>query len=273
MEKPLLSRPYSERQLIVITDDKVAAALERAAEGEDGAASIDWMAVAETAWRILRPFSLAWFDEAVKLWKRAREGDVPVLYVGKTEAQQLAFQPGNPRDKVVYVGHPVTPETYFTMADFHRVTFEFKFAEAVRLLMHLGASRIRVESVRGWSQEFAGRLSVPVGDVNSRVTAEANSTAKAGSRLLYEATLSGATEPTLPESLMWYPHEPTWQTIAESRLKFGLQEFTLDVRYEDDYGVNAGLKAAASKAGLELGGKFEDHEATVWQISGSFGPD
>ena len=36
-------------------------------------------------------------------------------------------------------------------------------------------------------------------------------------------------------------------------MRFGLREFHLNVTYEDDFGVNAGLKALAFKSGLGLG--------------------
>jgi len=49
-----------------------------------------------------------------------------------------------------------------------------------------------------------------------------------------------------------------------------MKEFSLGVSYQDDYGVNAGLKLKAEKAGLDMGGAFEDHLRTTWTISGSF---
>jgi hypothetical protein len=49
-----------------------------------------------------------------------------------------------------------------------------------------------------------------------------------------------------------------------------LTRFSLDVRYEDDFGVNAGLKVQALNAGLEIGGNFEDHQSMVWRMKGSF---
>ncbi len=50
----------------------------------------------------------------------------------------------------------------------------------------------------------------------------------------------------------------------------GCAKLQLAVRYEDDYGVNAGLKVSAQKAGLELGGTFQEHESTTWKINGRF---
>jgi hypothetical protein len=88
--------------------------------------------------------------------------------------------------------------------------------------------------------------------------------------LLYEASLAGTDKPTIPEGLVWYSHEPVWQSVAKGRTIFGLNDFSLSVTYEDDFGINAGLKAAVVKAGLDLGGKFEDHQSTVWRIEGKF---
>lgn len=45
---------------------------------------------------------------------------------------------------------------------------------------------------------------------------------------------------------------------------------SLTVSYEDDLGINLGLTASAQRAGMKLGGKFEDHQNTVWQIVGKF---
>ena len=56
-------------------------------------------------------------------------------------------------------------------------------------------------------------------------------------------------------------------------MEYGMQQFSLNVVYDDDFGVNAGLKMRAQKAGLEIGGAFEDHMATTWKIHGKFVAD
>lgn len=58
--------------------------------------------------------------------------------------------------------------------------------------------------------------------------------------------------------------------IADGRINFGLREFNLNITYDDDFGVNAGLKVAVKKVGLDIGGSFEDHQSTVWRLEGSF---
>ena len=276
----ILSRPYSERQMIVVTEDEVVdalyqAELEVAAQADHGSGAVPLaVEVSNIALRIMFGPSVTTLAElaveAVKAWRRAQERGIPIRQVGKSEAKTLTFPPGHPRDAVVYIGHPAMPDVYYTIAEFHRVTFEHKFSEAIRLLMHLGANQLRVEHVRGWSRGFSSRLSVPLAPASGAVAGHIETASKSRVELLYEAKLANKQEPQVPDALVWYMHEPTWRVIAEGRLEFELQEFSLNVVYEDDYGVNAGLRVSAIKAGFELGGNFEDHEATTWRISGSF---
>jgi hypothetical protein len=128
--------------------------------------------------------------EAVQAWSRARARGVRILHVGKTEAQSIHVPPGHPGEGVLSIGHPALANVYDTTAAFHRVPFEQKFCEAIELLMHLGASTIRVEHVRGWSQAFSTRLSVRLGPTES-VAAEVGRQQSKKEQLLYDATLTG----------------------------------------------------------------------------------
>ena len=275
--REIAAQPYAERQLIVVLPDRVVDAA-RAAELKASRQSmpVDWKKLTVVALNTMTSsfavVAVALVEEAVKAWARARESGIPIQQVSRTEATALRFPPGHPRDGVLYVGHPALPEVYYTIASFHRMAFEHKFSEAIELLMSLGANEIRVEHVRGWSREFAGSasLALPLGE---SINASQDGKMSAKASLLYEATLSGSSTPLLPSGLVWYPHEPTWQAVAKGRLSFGLAQFSLTVNYEDDFGVNAGLKASAQKAGLELGGNFEDHEATTWTLHGKFKAD
>ena len=256
--------------MIVVVDDAVAESVRTVEfEAQEKEHIVNWSPLTAFA-AVLGGLAGAMSAEIIKSWTRVRADGIGLFQVGKSESLQLDFPPGHPRDKVVYVGHPAKPTVYYTAAEFHRVTFEHKFSEAIDLLMHLGATTIRVEHVRGWSREFAATLSVPLGPVDEAASMNTGAHSDSRARLLFEAKLSGETEPELPDGLVWYPHEPTWQSVANGRLRFGLHDFSLSVSYEDDFGVHAGLKASALKAGLEIGGKFEDHEATTWKISGIF---
>jgi hypothetical protein len=269
------SLPYSRRQLIVVLPDQV---VDAARQAEATAASrnveTDWGDIGIKAVIGLRSLTSVYglaaevAIEAIKAWAKARENGLYVLQVAQSEASLLQFPPGHPRDQTMYVAHPAKPMVYYTAATFHRMAFEHKFSEAIRLLMSLGATHISVEHVKGWSQEFSAKVSA--GIPKAKTDAAAKKTESNASKLLFEANLKNDKEPILPQGLVWYEHEPTWQAVAAGRLEYGLQKFTLDVAYEDDFGVNAGLKSRAQKTGFELGGSFEDHESTIWKISGNF---
>lgn len=205
-----------------------------------------------------------------RAWYKAAESGVEVVLVGKTAAKSLQFPPGHPRERVLYVGHPVLPHVYYPMAEFHRVTFEHKFCEAIELLMSLGATDIRVEHVSGWSKERLAQIALPLGAAGDIATFDGSANSSGYRSMLYSASLPGSQRPVMPSNLVWYAHEPTWQAVARGRLDFGLNQFSLSVTYEDDFGINAGLKAKIASAGFEIGGKFEDHQSTIWRINGSF---
>ena len=283
---PLLDRPYSERRLILVTDDQLAKATERHAQSarSEESPGIDWKGVAEAVILDLAPLPLRTLNavakETIRSWGRAwADGVSAPLPIGRTDAKQIDFPPGHPRERVIYVGHPAKPSWYITMADFHRVVFEHKFCEAIELLMSLGATSISVEHISGWSRGFSAKISVPLGDLVQPLKGKARVKGKARAKrepsrsnsILFEATLAGV-EPALPGGLVWYNHEPTWQSIAKGRLDFGLSDFSMSVLYQDDFGINAGIKIALAKTGLDLGGKFEDHQSTEWLIKGKFGP-
>jgi hypothetical protein len=273
----ILDLPYSDRQLIVVTDDSIA----EAAQKEERKAvqmekkGVDWQRIVEAIVMDVIPIPFTRIitevsREAIRAWGRARQSGLNILPIGKSSIHQISFPPGHPREGVLYIGHPALPNVYYTIAEFHRATFEHKFSEAVNLLMSLGAVTIRVEYIRGWSKDFSSRLSVPLGVAGESASSTTSVQSSSSTQLLYEATLSGTDNPAIPENLVWYPYENTWQAIAKGRIEFGLQDFSLSISYEDDFGVNAGLKASVAKTGLDLGGKFEDHQSTVWHVKGKF---
>jgi len=275
--------PYMERRLLVVSNRAVLKAAEeeqekisksKTSEGFDWAgmaAAAGNLAVRAVSWEFsLGKILVGMGIEAYQALSKAREQGAPIRAISFEEAAQLAFPPGHPREGVVYVGHPVVPNTYYTMADFHRVVFEHKFAEAMLLLMSLGAKTMRVEHVIGWSSEFAGSLDVTIPTQSTNVGANVDGGRNNDRKLLFTATLDGNHSPKLPAGMAWFPHEPMWGGVAKGRIDFGLSKFNLSVRYRDDYGIDSKLCALVEGAGLEIGGKFEAHRATVWQIEGSF---
>lgn len=275
----LLTRAYQERQLIVVSDERFIAAVAEESKKQEAVTPserIDWVDFTKKVVRDViysNPAGLI-VDlgvEAFKAWSKARENGLPVLPISREQALQITFPVGHPLDRVVYIGHPAVPNIYYALADFHRRVFEHKVSEAILMLMSLGATSIQAEHISGWSHDFTAKLSLPVSNTGAKVGVDAGTTDKSKNSILFTAELSGTDAPVLPERLIWFHHEPTWQAIAEGRMRYGLRNFAVGIAYTDDFGVNLGLKAGLTKSGLELGGKFEGHESTIWNLTGQFG--
>src|SRR5262249_49277236 len=161
------------------------------------------------------------------------------------------------------------------MAQFHQQLIEHKVLEAIRLLRALGATRLEVEHVEGWAYKIGIRGSTMLPKMPQvELGAGAGASRDVAKRILYRKTFSSAKKPSLPDGLVWYWREPLWQNIAQERLQDNLQSFSLDVAYTDDFGINAALMgkldALIPLVKLDLGGNFEDHQHTIYRISGEF---
>jgi hypothetical protein len=277
-----LSKNYHERQLIVVVDDGLEKETSGAAAVAPSTPQDVWKRLfGSKAWKytkIALP-SLGVYEFAyeklhaalTKSKKQLESQGIKPLLVARSEAAHLAFPVGHPRNAMIYAGHPLTPKVYFPLSHFHRFTFEHKFTEIIRLLMALGAKEIDVERVEGWGNEMLGRINVPLQAGGNEVGAKVGRHKGGTSELLFRAVLDGGVVPSVPPDLVWYPHEATWLQVAEGRFHYGLRTFSLNLRYEDDFGIDASLGAKVAGTSFDLGGKFESQKSTVWRIGGTFG--
>jgi hypothetical protein len=203
-------------------------------------------------------------DDRARLTLRRHLG---ILMIGRAEAGILRFDQGHPLTNVLYVGHPARPDLYFPVAEFHRRVFEHKFAEAVTLLTSLGASRIALRQEQGQTRETEGaalaQASVAMGFNRTRNERSSSSAA-------FEAEFPGSRKPVVPDGLCWYPDEQTWQMIAHTRITGGAEKTSLEVRYLTDYGIDMHVVRAARTCGVKIGGKFQEHHDTIWQLDAEF---
>ncbi|WP_140456865.1 MULTISPECIES: hypothetical protein [Priestia] len=270
----LINSPYAQRQFLIVVKDSVKQAQEEAKKAIEGQKDkVEFMKILKKA-LVFMNFGTMIINTTLRLIKAVndlnRQG-LNILQLSQSESQFFSFPPGHPRTGILYIAHPAVKGHYFPTAHFHRLTFEHKFSEAVTLLMALGAIELEVHHNDGWSKEFAATLSVPLDIFPGTGGGGVKKKNRANNQILFKANLEDNNSFTMPENLFWYASEPTWQQIANGRLKYGMRDFHLLIQYEDDYGVNADLKAKVKKVGLELGGKFENHKSTRWIIKGRFG--
>jgi hypothetical protein len=242
----LVALPYSRRQRIVVVDDEVLhAELARAKEEAQNPQEPESLA------EKLLHYRPEWLSKEVSVQHPAdataqavaslREDGIRVLLVSYTQAEALDLPVGHPRQKVVYVGDPASPTVYYPAADFHRKTFEHKFSEAILLLMALGATELFVHAEEGWGWDFATNIDVPI--QKKFLTFSPGASKTKDSSLLFHATLK-PNAPEVPDGLVWYPRESAWRQVATGRIDYGLNEFSLQVRYSEDYGIDTTFEAA-----------------------------
>ncbi|MED1201782.1 hypothetical protein [Heyndrickxia acidicola] len=299
-EEQLLSLPYRQRQFIYIVDDYNGLQSRNGNFFQD-AGDVVFNTFTDTLQDTWNPWRIGENWQQGKWWKlpligevnlvtnafekiqgKIDEKDLSKIEVWKNEDikpmvldhnTKLKFQVGHPLKNTVYVAHPVKEGTYFPFANFHRFTFEHKWAEVMRLLRHLGAIEIKVIHKTGWKREFAANLNLGVPLDGIPVDSEVNyqSMGNSTSDIITEFHFPENNKvPKLPDNLVWYHHEETWKEIADGRLNSNLKDFSLELHYKEDFNVNASIRAKVQEYGLGLGGSFEKHESTTWILQGTF---
>ncbi|URG53024.1 hypothetical protein IG605_001205 [Pectobacterium quasiaquaticum] len=264
-------------RLIVVVSDKTAEAMREAQMAQEVTEDSFVTKIARSVFSLYgEPFAITLGKQTVALIQTIMDAldkgaDLTTISYSESKKLNLIFSPGHPRENVVYAQHPANPRMYYTASSFHRQAFEHKFAEVIVLLSSLGAKEIKVEHVSGWDQEFSAGIGLAT-PIQDSATVGVGKNGAENSALLFEAKLTGHDAPSIPDNLTWYPHEALWQAVATARVENGLKNFNLSLTYSDDYGLNAGFKATIKGTGLDLGGKFEEHQSTVWKITGTFGP-
>lgn len=258
------NRPYADRQLVLFAEDHLVAELDRRELTTRRPGFFDGFRLGRSGSNLG-----ADSDQMLDAFWKAQFAGLRVHLLPKTWLPSLQLPIGHPRTATLYAAHPAAPTRYVPVSDFHRLVFEHKVAELLAILASLGAVSIKVECLEGWGQEMAARLGLGLSLAQS-ASVQVGKAVHGSQSLLYEATFSGDGAAQLPADLNWFRHESLWQQVAESRLRHGLTTFSLNVDYREDFGITVGLKAAAERAGLDIGGTFVRHQVTAWRLSGSF---
>jgi hypothetical protein len=260
-QAPLVEQPYGDRQRIVVVPDEVLDAAERDA------------GVADRRDRSWRPWDVLRGDPVhptLRALKDAESEGLRLMPVRQSQVGPLHLPIGHPLPNVVYVGSPAVAERYYPMADFHVRVFEERFGEAMLLLMALGAERLTVRSERGWKRDSNGNIAAPIKRVLKN-KAEVRAGRRRDRSLIFEAELAPTAAPEVPDGLVWFSHEPTWQAVADGRSNYGLREFQLQVTSREDFGINAEVASKIrQRKVLTLGGGFTEQVDTSWLLEGTF---
>jgi len=199
----------------------------------------------------LQPSVLRQIRRHWRRWRTAAKLDLGVVYTDTDSAANLRFPAGHPVHNLLYIAHPTDPGRYLVAAQFHRNAFDDKLAEAIGLLQALGAKKMTVHHVTGWKDDVSLSLGSE-GIEQVAVDAKIERSKGADSTVLFEAEYDPVHEPSLPSELHWFHDEPLWKKLAEGRLHANLRTFSLDVTYQQDFGIDTNLPVKVNKAGFKL---------------------
>jgi uncharacterized protein (DUF697 family) len=190
--------------------------------------------------------------------------------VSRVQIENVDFPAGHPRPETLYVGHPLRPTRYYLATEFHDRLFEDKVIEISRVLRCLGAKKTKIEHIEGRGFDEKITLDLEVLGTNNKATSGYNR--KSERSITWETNYASTTRSELPQDMIWYDYEAWWKEICESRNTHRMQTFELDLKYNDDFGINERLENSIKnlKLKLNLEVAFTGFKKTHWHISGEF---
>lgn len=205
-------------------------------------------------------------------WARASDIDAALAEQGRDGVEPCAFPAGPYECGVLYIEHPVVRGRWYPAADFHRLVFEDKLAEALELAAALGATTVEAQHLAGWGEELAGTVGV-----KAVATVGGGRRTKGSAGSTFSASYEPAEPPASWDALLaagsfhWLPYEPLWEPIVRGRVARRLRSCSLAVTFEQDHGIDGRLEGVVAELGLALGGSFTEHRKTEWRLQLAFG--
>lgn len=144
---------------------------------------------------------------------------------------EINFPIGHPIANQLYVGHPLIPSKYMPFENYQLELVEDKIREFCMLVQSLGATEISIECLNSTSadqsnnrkQNIAGGGKTHV--VGGKGEVQQNSNRRMIDELSRSISLYQTFEPRnkpMPENMVWYHNEPSWQRLVSQRINGGL---------------------------------------------------
>lgn len=257
----IIKLPYHERQLICVVKNK------------EDLKSINYETIKKLGFKIItsyEPYILTIGKAIYDYYKSLPDSNLNIKIISYEESSVIKFPNGHPQNKIIYAGHPLVPEFYYQIADFHQFIFKHKFLELIEVLESIGAKTIYAKCVESNSKKYSSNINTEgikdVADIDVEFGYNNQNSKKGEFKAEYPDNNSNA----LSENLVWYSSELDWQKIVKSKMERGMKKFSLNFEYTTDYGINLDLKTKLSSAGFGLGGEFKENKNTVWHFEGTF---
>ena len=206
----------------------------------------------------------------------------------------ISFPIGHPVANHLYVGHPFVASKYLLYENYELELIEDRVREFCQLVQSLGATEIQIDCINRSSnrtdyhtnQQLSG--SVDYKAVAAKGAYETDRINKLMQEISRSVNLHQRFSPTdlpyLPDGLIWYPHEPSWQRLCQQRLQGAINEHEERIETKTSQVVNrsemqqvmAELKVLLLNANVKwdksIEEKLEVHENAIISIHVKFAP-
>lgn len=220
------------------------------------------------------------------------QNSIAVLHIN--ELDNLTFPIGHPMVNQLYVAHPLIQNHYIPFENYEVELIQDRVREFCSLMEGMGATSITVGYQQfnvSESESYANTNALAaVGMKFYSVQASVNQQEtnkfmqSLGQSLNLHQTYNPFQQPFIPDNLIWYPQEPTWQRLVEQRLRGSITSHTESIETNKTQVINndslseiqAELQVLLSNANLEISTStsetLKQHDNVVLQIHVEFAP-
>lgn len=206
----------------------------------------------------------------------------------------INFPMGHPVANQLYVGHPYIPSKYIPFENYELELIEDKIREFSQIMQYLGATEINIESVNSSSnnKDVNTDQKLSGGADYKFISGSGNGERHITNKLLEDISqhinlhqkFSPKKYPALPENLVWYQNEPSWQRLYSQRMQGALLEHEERIETKKSQVVESSeLKQISAEVRwlfIQANGnweqsmeeKFEAHENAILSIHVKFVP-
>ena len=206
----------------------------------------------------------------------------------------INFPMGHPVANQLYVGHPYIPSKYIPFENYELELIEDKIREFSQIMQYLGATEINIESVNASSNDKDVKVDQKIsGSVDYKLTSASGSGERHATNKFLEdisqhinlhQRFYPKNSPMLPEGLVWYQNEPSWQRLYNQRMQGALLEHEERIETKKSQVVeNSELKQISAEVKWlfaqanvnweqSMEEKFEAHDNAILSIHVKFAP-
>lgn len=154
---------------------------------------------------------------------------------------EIVFPIGHPKVNEVYVAHPYLQNVYTPYAIYDAFVFDSKFEEFSYFLQCLGAKSVKIEVLKGKdlkttnnkatkveaSAEFGKKAVKNNLDASLELKGNKEENTRSVTSRTRTQVYSPTKKPYVPDDLIWYHNEPSWQRLYQQRISGNI------LRHED----------------------------------------